>query len=204
MLLRSTVLLSSSNMCILLFPIMQTSCIFRMCEHIELFTGCLICTSPYISTRLSTQLSVDFSSSDGTLALRARAAEPGADPLNCIFSGVRVEALKDLRWHKVSLSVQNGAASLQVDCDSIETKPLESRGVIPTDGHTMLGIRASDAGPVQVRSRRNFDIRVNSVFDSICRFSLSCTEEVLIKVKGELRFFISGPISWRFWLLPVS
>lgn len=174
MLLRSTVLLSSSNMCILLFPIMQTSCIFPMCWHIELFVGCLICTSPYHSTRLSTQLSVDLSSSDGTLSLRARAAEPGADPLNCIFSGVRVEALMDLRWHKVALSVQHGAASLQVDCDSIETKPLESRGVILTDGHTMLGIRASDAGPVQVRRSRNINIGMNSVFDSICRICLSC------------------------------
>lgn len=56
----------------------------------------------------------------------------------------------DLRWHKVTLSVQREAASLHVDCNSLETKPLEARGVLPTDGHTLLGIRASDAGPVQV------------------------------------------------------
>lgn len=56
----------------------------------------------------------------------------------------------DLRWHKVALSVQQEAASLHVDCSSIETKPLEPRGGLLTDGHTLLGIRASDAGPVQV------------------------------------------------------
>lgn len=56
----------------------------------------------------------------------------------------------DLRWHKLALSVQHGAASLHVDCSSIETKPLEPRGVVQTDGHTLLGVRASDAGPVQV------------------------------------------------------
>lgn len=56
----------------------------------------------------------------------------------------------DLRWHKVSLSVQRGAASLHVDCSSIETHPMEPRGVLSTDGHTLLSIRASDAGPVQV------------------------------------------------------
>lgn len=56
----------------------------------------------------------------------------------------------DLRWHKVALSIQQGAASLHVDCSSIETKPLEPRGVLATDGHTLLGIRASNAEPVQV------------------------------------------------------
>lgn len=56
----------------------------------------------------------------------------------------------DLHWHKLALSVQHGSASLHVDCSSIETKPLEPRGALPTDGHTMLGIRASDAGAVQV------------------------------------------------------
>lgn len=56
----------------------------------------------------------------------------------------------DLRWHKVALSVQKEAVSLHVDCNSVETKPLEPRADISTDGHTLLGIRASDAGPVQV------------------------------------------------------
>lgn len=70
--------------------------------------------------------------------------------MNCVFTGVGVEALMDLRWHKVALSVQQGAATLHVDCSSTETKPLEPRGTLPSDGHTLLGIRASDAGPVQV------------------------------------------------------
>lgn len=96
------------------------------------------------------QLSVDFNGPDGTLSLRARAAEPAEDPVNCIFTGEGVEALMDLRWHKVALSVQREAASLHVDCNSIETKPLRPRGILPIDGHTLLGIRASDAGPAQV------------------------------------------------------
>lgn len=70
--------------------------------------------------------------------------------MGCVFDGEGVEALLDLRWHKLALSVQREAVSLHVDCSSIETKPLEPRGVLPTDGHTLLGIRASDAGPVQV------------------------------------------------------
>lgn len=56
----------------------------------------------------------------------------------------------DLRWHKVAISVQRDTASLHVDCSSMETKPLEPRGSLKTDGHTLLGVRASDAGPVQV------------------------------------------------------
>lgn len=56
----------------------------------------------------------------------------------------------DLRWHKLALSVQQEVVSLHVDCNSIETKPLEPRGVLTTDGHVFLGVRASDAGPVQV------------------------------------------------------
>lgn len=93
---------------------------------------------------------MDLNGPDGTLSLRAGGVDPAADSVSCVFTGEGVEALMDLRWHKVALSVQHGAASLHVDCNSIETKPLEPRGVIPTDGHTLLGIRASDAGPVQV------------------------------------------------------
>lgn len=94
---------------------------------------------------------MDFNGADATLTLRAMGADPEADLVSCVFTGEGVEALMDLRWHKVALSVQRGAASLHVDCSSIETKPLEPRGVLPTDGHTLVGIRASDAGPVQVR-----------------------------------------------------
>ena len=67
-----------------------------------------------------------------------------------MFSGEGVESLLDLRWHKVALSVRRGAAALHVDCGSIQTKPLEPRGALPSEGHTLLGIRATDAGPVEV------------------------------------------------------
>lgn len=102
------------------------------------------------SSLSETQLSVDLNGPDGTLSLRARGADPAADLVSCVFTGEGVESLMDLRWHKVAISVQQEAASLHVDCSSIETKPLEPRGVLPTDGHTLLGIRASDARPVQV------------------------------------------------------
>lgn len=95
---------------------------------------------------------MDFSGPDGTLSLRAGPAVPGADPAGCLFSGEAVEALMDMRWHKVALSVQRDSASLLVDCNPVETKPLEPRGVTPTDGHTLLGIRASDARSAQVCS----------------------------------------------------
>ncbi|KAI9548679.1 hypothetical protein NQZ68_007547, partial [Dissostichus eleginoides] len=96
------------------------------------------------------QFSVDLNGPDGTLSLRSRGVDPTADQVSCVFTGEGVEALMDLSWHKVALSVQHGAASLHVDCHSIETKPMEPRGVLPTDGHTLLGLRASDAGPVQM------------------------------------------------------
>ena len=99
---------------------------------------------------VQSQLSVDLNGPDGTLSLRARGEDPAADHVSCVFTGEGVEALMDLSWHKVVISVQREAASLHVDCNSIETKPLEPRGALPTDGHTLLGIRASDAGPVQV------------------------------------------------------
>lgn len=100
----------------------------------------------------SKQLSVDFSGPDGTLSLRAGPAGPGADPAGYLFSGEAVEALMDMRWHKVALSIRRDATSLLVDCNPVETKPLEPRGVTPTDGHTLLGIRASDAQSAQVCS----------------------------------------------------
>ncbi|MEQ2194464.1 hypothetical protein XENOCAPTIV_029784, partial [Xenoophorus captivus] len=96
------------------------------------------------------ELSVDFSAADGTLSLRARGVEPEAELMTCVFNGEGVEALTDLRWHKLALSVQRDAASLHVDCSSIETKPLEKRGILQTDGHTLLGVRASDARSVQM------------------------------------------------------
>lgn len=96
------------------------------------------------------QFSIEFNGSDGTLSLRARGVDPAADMVSCVFSGEGVEALMDLRWHKVALSVQQEAVSLHVDCSSIETKPLDPRGPLPTDGHTLLGVRASDAGSVQM------------------------------------------------------
>ncbi|CAJ1083793.1 LOW QUALITY PROTEIN: collagen alpha-1(XVI) chain, partial [Xyrichtys novacula] len=96
------------------------------------------------------QLSVDFNGPDGTLSLRARGVDPTVDPVSCVFSGEGVEALMDFRWHKVALSVQQDSVSLHVDCSSIETKPLDPRGPLPIDGHTLLGVRASDAGAAQM------------------------------------------------------
>lgn len=93
---------------------------------------------------------MDFNGPDGTLSLRTRGLDPAADSVSCVFSGEGVEALMDLRWHKVALSVQKEVVSLHMDCNFIETKPLEARADISTDGHTLLGVRASDAGPVQV------------------------------------------------------
>lgn len=107
------------------------------------------------------QLSVDLNGPDGTLSLRAKGVDPGAEVVSCVFTGEGVESLKDLRWHKVAISVQQEAASLHVDCSSIETKPLEPRGVLPTDGHTLLGIRASDAQSVQVwRNGREYKEKI--------------------------------------------
>lgn len=72
--------------------------------------------------------------------------------MGCVFEGDGVESLMDMRWHKVALSLQRDAASLHVDCSSIETKPLELRGPVTNNGHTLLGMRATDAAPVEVRN----------------------------------------------------
>lgn len=100
------------------------------------------------------KLSVDLNGPEGTVSLRARGVDPAADQVSCVFTGEGAESLMDLRWHKVALSVRRESASLHVDCSSTETHPLEPRGNVPTDGHTLLGVRASDAGPVQVTRRR--------------------------------------------------
>ncbi|XP_019731161.1 collagen alpha-1(XVI) chain-like [Hippocampus comes] len=96
------------------------------------------------------QLSVDLNGQDGTLSLRARRADVPDDLVSCVFANEAVETLLDLRWHKVALSVRRDSVSLLVDCNPMETQPLEPRGAMSTDGHTLLAIRATDAGPVQM------------------------------------------------------
>lgn len=96
------------------------------------------------------QLSVELNSPDATLSLRAVGADPTSELVSSEFSGEGVESLLDLRWHKVALSVQAGLATLYVDCSSTETKPLESRGPLSTDGYTLLGVRATDAASAQM------------------------------------------------------
>lgn len=98
-----------------------------------------------------TQLSLDLNGPEGTLALRTSSVDQDASGTGCVFDGEGVESLMDLRWHKVALSVQKSAASLHVDCGSIETKPLEPRGHVPITGHTLMFMRASNAAPVEVR-----------------------------------------------------
>lgn len=96
---------------------------------------------------------MDFSGAEGTLSLRARAADPAAaEEVSSVFGGEAVESLLDLRWHKVVLSVRGDSVSLHVDCNAVETRPLEPRGAVDPDGHTLLAVRASDAGAVQVRT----------------------------------------------------
>lgn len=95
---------------------------------------------------------MDWNGPDGNLALRARGSDPEGPMVGCVFNGEGVESLKDMRWHKVALSLQSNAASLHVDCRSIENKPLELRGQLPVNGHTLLGMRATDAAPVEVRN----------------------------------------------------
>lgn len=96
------------------------------------------------------QLSVELNSPDATLSLRARGTYPTSELVSCDFSGEGVEALLDLRWHKVALSVQAGSATLYVDCSSMETQPMEPRGPLATDGYTLLGVRATDAASAQM------------------------------------------------------
>uniref|UniRef100_A0A4W5RRR0 Collagen alpha-1(XVI) chain n=1 Tax=Hucho hucho TaxID=62062 RepID=A0A4W5RRR0_9TELE len=96
------------------------------------------------------QFSLDLNGPDATLSLRARGADPLGEPVGCVFRGEGVESILDSGWHKLSLSVQQRAASLHVDCSSIQTKPLEPRGELSTKGHTLLGIRATDAAAVEM------------------------------------------------------
>ncbi|KAJ8268260.1 hypothetical protein COCON_G00134320 [Conger conger] len=96
-----------------------------------------------------TQFSLDLNGPEHTLALRARGeGEDGF--VGCVFGGEGVESLFDFRWHKVALSLQAGAASLHVDCGSIETKPVEPRVQLSTQGHTVLAIQASDGAAVEM------------------------------------------------------
>lgn len=78
-------------------------------------------------------------------------SDGGAESESCTFDGEGVQLLLDLRWHKVALSVHKDAASLHVDCSSIENKPLGPRGQIPTQGHTLLAIQATDGAAAEVR-----------------------------------------------------
>ncbi|KAK6324145.1 hypothetical protein J4Q44_G00064840 [Coregonus suidteri] len=117
------------------------------------------------------QFSLDLNGPDATLSLRARGADPLGEPVGCVFRGEGVESILDSGWHKLALSVQQRAASLHVDCSSIQTKPLEPRGKLSTEGHTLLGIRATDAAPVEM------DIQQVMVYcDSSLAIQESCCE----------------------------
>lgn len=107
----------------------------------------------FIPTLSLLQLSLDLNGPEGTLALRTGAGGDEASSAGCVFNGEGVESLLDLRWHKVALSLQKRAASLHVDCSSIETKPLEPLGRISITGHTLLVMRANDAAPLEVSER---------------------------------------------------
>ncbi|TNM93328.1 hypothetical protein fugu_018730 [Takifugu bimaculatus] len=78
------------------------------------------------------QLSVDFSGPDGTLSLRAGPAVPGADPAGCLFSGEAVEALMDMRWHKVALSVQR---ELRLPSRGLQPRRDQTSGAPRSDPH---------------------------------------------------------------------
>lgn len=98
------------------------------------------------------QFSLDLNGPERTLTLRLSSVGSDAPSASYVFDGEGVAALLDMRWHKVALSLQRSAASLHVDCSSIETKPLEPWGHVSASGHTLMFMRATDAAPVEVRS----------------------------------------------------
>lgn len=114
---------------------------------------------------------MDFSGAERTLSLRARAADPAdAEEVSAVFGGEAVESLLDLRWHKVALSVRGDSVTLHVDCNPVETRQLEPRGAVHADGHTLLAVRASDAGAIQVRIlmlSESFDVNRCSVTSAV-------------------------------------
>ena len=72
------------------------------------------------------------------------------DAVRVVFRGARVHDLFDRDWHKIALSIQAQNVSLYVDCELVQTLPIEERENIDIQGKTVIGKRLYDSVPIDV------------------------------------------------------
>lgn len=72
---------------------------------------------------------------------------------SAVFSNL--PSLFDSQWHKIMIGVERSTATLFVDCNRIESLPIEPRGQINVDGFAVLGKLADNpqvSVPVSIKS----------------------------------------------------
>lgn len=76
------------------------------------------------------------------------------DAVRAVFKNDGVDNLFDRNWHKIALSVEAKSVSLYLDCEHIQTLPIEDREDIDIQGKTVIGKRLYDSVPIDVSPRR--------------------------------------------------
>ncbi|XP_041045239.1 collagen alpha-1(XXII) chain-like [Carcharodon carcharias] len=76
------------------------------------------------------------------------------DAVRTVFRNREVSGLFDRNWHKMALSIQSSSVSLYIDCNLIETLPMEERENINIQGKTVIGKRLYDSVPIDFDLQR--------------------------------------------------
>lgn len=79
-----------------------------------------------------------------------RAKGQDTEFVGAVFAGHSVASLFDLKWHKVTLSVQSQVVSVHIDCSYISSKPLLPRQPLAVEGNAFVGLDAVEGSPVSV------------------------------------------------------
>ncbi|KAJ6654312.1 hypothetical protein lerEdw1_007234 [Lerista edwardsae] len=97
------------------------------------------------------QLSLGINSKERSMELRAKGQD--TEFVGAVFAGHSIASLFDLKWHKVTLSVQSQVVSVHIDCSYISSKPLLPRQQLAVEGNAFVGLDAVRGSPV------SFDIQ---------------------------------------------
>ncbi|XP_012880589.1 PREDICTED: collagen alpha-1(XXII) chain [Dipodomys ordii] len=76
------------------------------------------------------------------------------DAVRVVFRGPQVNDLFDRDWHKMALSIQAQNVSLYIDCELVQTLPIEERENIDIQGKTVIGKRLYDSVPIDFDLQR--------------------------------------------------
>uniref|UniRef100_A0A8D2Q5T5 VWFA domain-containing protein n=1 Tax=Varanus komodoensis TaxID=61221 RepID=A0A8D2Q5T5_VARKO len=88
------------------------------------------------------------------------------DAVRVVFRNGRVSDLFDRNWHKIALSIQSQSVSLYIDCQLVQTLPIEDRENIDIQGKTVIGKRLYDSVPIDV-STKGADLTTQKVGSAV-------------------------------------